>query len=313
MSTPQRDGDRKPSVVATGKKPPAGSKSGTASKSGAPAKSGGAKPGAAKAGASKAGAGAASKAGAVKSGAGKAPAGAAKSVPKQGGKGPRKPITPVKVSSGRNWGPIALFVAVGVIAFGIIGYGAYYVYQGSLTWQERAAGIDGIVNYRETDPKVLEDRAHQSGTISYKVSPPVGGPHNQAWQRCMGDVYEAPIASEHALHSMEHGAVWITYRPDLPRDQVDALAAKVQGNNYLLMSPYEGLDKPISLQAWGYQLKVDNANDGRIDAFITALRENASMEPGTPCAGGPGENFVTATGTTPRDNLQQQQPQQPGG
>ena len=44
------------------------------------------------------------------------------------------------------------------------------------------------------------------------------------------------------------------------------------------MSPYEGLDKPISLQAWGYQLKVDNADDGRIDEFIKALRENASVE-----------------------------------
>ena len=45
-----------------------------------------------------------------------------------------------------------------------------------------------------------------------------------------------------------------------------------------MMSPFEGLDKPISLQAWGYQLKVDNADDGRIDEFIKALRVNASIE-----------------------------------
>ena len=48
------------------------------------------------------------------------------------------------------------------------------------------------------------------------------------------------------------------------------------------MSPFPGLDKPISLQAWGYQLKVDNADDGRIDEFITTLRENASLEPAPP-------------------------------
>ena len=42
------------------------------------------------------------------------------------------------------------------------------------------------------------------------------------------------------------------------------------------MSPVDDLDKPISLQAWGYQLKVDNADDARIDEFIKALRMNAS-------------------------------------
>ena len=35
--------------------------------------------------------------------------------------------TPVKVSQGRSWGPIALFTAVGVIAAAIIGYGVYAV------------------------------------------------------------------------------------------------------------------------------------------------------------------------------------------
>jgi hypothetical protein len=102
---------------------------------------------------------------------------------------------------------------------------------------------------------------------------------------------------------MEHGAVWVTYRPDLPKDQVDALAAKVRGQEYMLMSPFPGLDKPISLQAWGYQLKVDNASDGRIDEFIESLRGNATVEPGAACSSG-----VTATGSEPRDI--QQQPQQ---
>ena len=75
------------------------------------------------------------------------------------------------------------------------------------------------------------------------------------------------------------------------------------------MSPYPGLDKPISLQAWGYQLKVDNADDSRIDDFISALRVNASIEgPTISCSQG-----ITATGTTPRDIPQggDQQPDMP--
>ncbi|WP_446216681.1 DUF3105 domain-containing protein [Micromonospora sp. IBHARD004] len=235
-------------------------------------------------------------------------AGAGKGTPRQtpGGKG-RKPIAPVKVSQGRAWGPIALFVAVGVLAAGIIGYGAYAAIQGSKPWDKRADAISGIVDYRKKDKSLVEGGKHQPGPIKYDVLPPVAGPHNQAWQNCMGDVYDAPIANEHAVHSLEHGTVWITYRPDLPADQVAKLKAKVQGKDKLMLSPFEGLDKPISLQAWGFQLKVDNADDSRIDDFIKTLRVNASVEgPNANCAQG-----VTATGTTPRDNLGQQMPEQP--
>jgi hypothetical protein len=112
----------------------------------------------------------------------------------------------------------------------------------------------------------------------------------------MGDVYSEQIANEHAVHSLEHGAVWVTYRPDLPADQVEKLASKVRGVEMMFMSPYPGLDAPISLQAWGYQLKVDNASDGRIDEFIKSLRVNATLEDGAVCSGG-----ITVTGTTPRD------------
>jgi hypothetical protein len=216
----------------------------------------------------------------------------------QGGKGsPRKPITPVKVNQGRNWGPIVLFGVVGAIALGIVGFGGYQVYTKSMSWEDRAANISGIKNYRKSDPKMLKSD-HVKGPVQYSVLPPVGGAHNINWQRCLGDVYPAAIANEHAVHSLEHGAIWITYRPDLPKAQVDELAKKIKGHDFSLMSPFPGLDKAISVQAWGYQLKVDKADDARIDEFIKALREKASMEPGSPCSSG---NIITETGTTPRD------------
>jgi hypothetical protein len=36
----------------------------------------------------------------------------------------------------------------------------------------------------------------------------------------------------------------------------------------------------------GFQLKVDNADDSRIKDFITALRQNATVEQGAICSGG---------------------------
>jgi gamma-glutamylcyclotransferase (GGCT)/AIG2-like uncharacterized protein YtfP len=265
MSTPGPE--RVPSKVKVDKtsgqgKPPAGGakpKPGAAKSTGA-AKSGAARPGAAKPGAAKPGA-------------------------KGGGKG-RKPVTPVKVSGSTNWGPIAIGGVVGVVVLAILGYAVFSVVRGSRSWEDKAADIKGIVNYRAQKNAALDSRNHKDGTLTYLTSPPVGGDHNPLWQNCMGDVYDQAIANEHAVHSLEHGAVWVTYKPGIPQDQIDDLKKKVQGKDYMLMSPYPGLDHNISLQVWGYQLKVDDATDPRIDEFIKDLRLNASMETGAACSSG---------------------------
>jgi hypothetical protein len=216
-----------------------------------------------------------------------------------------QPGAPVAVAGRpRRTGLIIGAVAVGVIALvcvalvAVLGLSRLNVRTDPQTWQEKAAAIDGIQNYLvshpdwyRVDPKVGN---HKQGKLTYPTDPPAGGVHNPIWQNCMGDVYKAEIAKEHAMHSLEHGAVWITYRPDLPDAQVDKLAGKVDNVAYMLMSPYPGQDKPISLQAWGYQLKVDNASDSRIDAFIEALRQNATQEPQAACSGG-----ITDTGSEP--------------
>jgi len=218
--------------------------------------------------------------------------------PATAGRPAARKIAPVKVKQGVSWGPIALFATVGVLALGIVGFAGYQVYENGLGWKDRADQISGIQDYYKIDKAMVGQREHVWGPQQYKLSPPVAGNHNANWQRCLGDVYTAQIANEHALHSMEHGAVWITYNPSLPADQVEKLAKKVRGNDYMLMSPYPNLDKPISIQAWGYQLKVDNAGDGRIDDFIKALRQNASLEAGTPCSSG---DIITETGAVPHD------------
>jgi hypothetical protein len=206
--------------------------------------------------------------------------------PKSGKKG--RKVAAVKVGNDRNWGVILTFVAVGVIAAGLIGY-AFWAQRGSAqeTWEERAAAIEGIANYRESNPDMLTNQ-HVAGPQQYEVTPPVGGNHNAAWQTCQGTVYTEPIHNEHAVHSLEHGAIWVTYNPDLAsQDQIDALAGLVEGNEKMFMSPYPDMDIPISLQAWGYQLQVSDPGDPRINEFIRALRVNASLEgPSARCDGG---------------------------
>jgi predicted small secreted protein len=129
-------------------------------------------------------------------------------------------------------------------------------------------------------------RDHTKEPVDYPQSPPVGGPHNPVPQNC--GFYSKPVRNENAVHSMEHGAVWITYSPDLPKDQVEKIKSLTQ-KSYVLASPYPGLPAPLVASAWGKQLRLNSTNDPRLEQFVRAYRQGPQTpEPGAPCRGGVG-------------------------
>jgi hypothetical protein len=118
--------------------------------------------------------------------------------------------------------------------------------------------------------------------VAYDRSPPFGGSHDGIWAACNGVVYPRAVRNENMVHSLEHGAVWIAYNPDLVAgDAVEALAGRVRGQPYTMLSPYPGLTTAVSLQSWGHQLAVDSVEDPRIDQFLQALRQNPNTHPET--------------------------------
>ncbi|POM23235.1 hypothetical protein BTM25_43880 [Actinomadura rubteroloni] len=174
------------------------------------------------------------------------------------------------------WGSIAFFTVVGLIAVAAIAVAFV---------RSRPAGDgDGIAGLVVKDDL---SQNHTTGPVRYPDSPPMGGDHDPTWQNCDARVYTAPLRNENAVHALEHGAVWIAYRPGLAAAQVDALARRIRAVDYSLMSPYPDLSAPIALTAWGRQLKVTDANDPRIDAFMSAfVKGPQTPEPGAPCSGG---------------------------
>ncbi len=127
-------------------------------------------------------------------------------------------------------------------------------------------------------------RDHTELPVTYPQSPPVGGAHSPVWQNC--GVYDKPVGNVHGVHSMEHGAVWITYQPNLPADQVDILRKQAE-QSYVLVSPYPNLPSPVVASAWSNQLKLDSASDPRLDQFVRYFRGGPQTpEPGAPCTGG---------------------------
>src|SRR4051812_12720761 len=57
-------------------------------------------------------------------------------------------------------------------------------------------------------------RNHSTTPVRYRQTPPVGGDHAPEWASC--GAYDGAIDPMYGVHSMEHGAVWVTYRPSLP-------------------------------------------------------------------------------------------------
>jgi hypothetical protein len=130
-------------------------------------------------------------------------------------------------------------------------------------------------------------RTHVTTPVKYPMHPPVGGNHNPVWLNCNGDVYTSAVKDENAVHSLEHGAVWVTYTSKADKADVDALAAKVKKTPYTLMSPYENQAAPLVLSAWGHQLTVKSASDPAVDKFFsTYVQGKQTPEPGASCTGG---------------------------
>ena len=129
--------------------------------------------------------------------------------------------------------------------------------------------------------------AHVRTPVSYPQTPPVGGNHAPKWQNC--GFYDEPVRDENAVHSLEHGAVWIAYRPDLSEEQIDSVRQLAQRQNYVLASPYPDIPAPLVVSAWGRQLRLEGADDQRLDQFVRAFRLSPQApESGGPCTGGTG-------------------------
>src|SRR5258708_6334907 len=133
--------------------------------------------------------------------------------------------------------------------WGIVGLVAVVVILGIVLLTRSSSGeINGIVTYNNLS------RSHVTGSVTYAQIPPVGGNHNAVWQNC--GIYSQPVANENAVHSLEHGAVWITYQPSLDPSSIAQLQSLVRGHYHAVLSPYPWLPSGVVISAWGVQLTL---------------------------------------------------------
>jgi uncharacterized protein DUF3105 len=152
------------------------------------------------------------------------------------------------------------------------------VYASARASSQRAVSTDPLMG--EENPLTAADHvANESQLIIPEGQPPTAGPHFASPQPL--GIYEEPVADGNALHSLEHGIVWISYNPDkLDKTEVKKLwdLAK-QYSNDVIVSPRKANTMAVAAASWRRLLKQDSLNIDELKRFIVTNR-NRSPEPG---------------------------------
>ena len=138
--------------------------------------------------------------------------------------------------------------------------------------------LDAVMVYEDLRTDHVEDE------VDYERVPPPGGPHAPVWLAC--GVYDEPVRDENAVHSLEHGTVWLTYDPEeLSADEVAELADQLPEEG--ILSPYPGQEAPVVVTVWGRQLELRGPGDDRLGLFLDAYGDgHTAPEPMASCEGG---------------------------
>jgi len=112
-------------------------------------------------------------------------------------------------------------------------------------------------------------------TPTYNSNPPTSGPHASPVQ---GGFYDSEIRDINAVHNLEHGFVWITYK-DI-NNEILARLKEIgqQFSGSVIVSKREANDSPIALASWGRLEKIDtSAFDEKL--IINFILKNRNRSP----------------------------------
>lgn len=115
----------------------------------------------------------------------------------------------------------------------------------------------------------------------YNSNPPTSGPHWSSPAECK--IYTKEIPDESVLHSLEHGAVWVSYKDKDNKKLAQKLTDLINSESgKLVLSPRSKNDSVIAVASWGRLMKLEEFDGGKISEFIDA-NKNQSPEPFASC------------------------------
>ena len=114
------------------------------------------------------------------------------------------------------------------------------------------------------------DHVESGQAVAYATATPTSGTHAASSPRC--GVFAQQMPAEFAVHSLEHGAVVIWYRPSLATEEISGLEAVVNRfDDRVILSPNAELSQPVVATAWN-RLKAYEGADPELEQFIETYR-----------------------------------------
>lgn len=137
---------------------------------------------------------------------------------------------------------------------------------------------------KEPEPELLgqEYKEEVSGHISagdppftYTSNPPVSGPHDS--QPADWGYYEQGVPDTKALHNLEHGGIWISYKPNvLSNEEINSLKKLAEKyDKRLIVSPRPTNDSNIAVASWTRLEKMESLDLEFINNFLTINPNNS--------------------------------------
>ena len=98
---------------------------------------------------------------------------------------------------------------------------------------------------------------------AYNSNPPTSGWHYEDWKQ--KGVYKEQQPDENLIHNLEHGYIWISYRPDTATEIVKQLENFYGFGKKIIVEPRKENDKLIALAAWNRLDKFDSESKEKLN------------------------------------------------
>jgi hypothetical protein len=107
----------------------------------------------------------------------------------------------------------------------------------------------------------------------YNSNPPSSGWHYA--EPASWGFYDRELEDEQVVHNLEHGAVWITFKPDIDQATKDAIKRLVERySSKVIATARSKNDTPLALVSWGRVMKMESFDKDQALEFVKRNRNH---------------------------------------